>query len=56
MIAIYARQSRDKKDSISIDSQFEFCMKEVLEGEKVKNTKIKVSVARILIDQIFNDY
>jgi DNA invertase Pin-like site-specific DNA recombinase len=28
MIAIYARQSVDKKDSISIDSQIDFCKKE----------------------------
>jgi len=28
MIAIYARQSLDKKDSISIESQIEFCKKE----------------------------
>lgn len=41
MYALYARQSRDKKDSISIESQFEFCMKEVQEGEKVKKYKDK---------------
>lgn len=33
MIAIYARQSVDKKDSISIDSQIDFCKREIFEGE-----------------------
>ncbi len=41
MIAIYARQSVDKKDSISIDSQIEFCKREVPEGEKIKVYKDK---------------
>lgn len=41
MIAIYARQSVDKKDSISIDSQIEFCKREVAEGEEVKVYKDK---------------
>jgi len=41
MIALYARQSRDKKDSVSIESQFDFCQKEVPEGEKVKKYKDK---------------
>lgn len=36
MYAIYARQSRDKKDSISIESQFEFCKREIPEGADVK--------------------
>lgn len=36
MIAIYARQSVDKKDSISIESQIEFCKKEIPEGEECK--------------------
>ncbi len=35
MIAIYARQSVDKKDSISIESQIGFCMKEI-SSEKYK--------------------
>ncbi len=40
MIAIYARQSVDKKDSISIESQIEFCMKEVFsENYKVYTDK-----------------
>lgn len=29
MNAIYVRQSVDKKDSISIESQIEFCKKEI---------------------------
>lgn len=33
MIAIYARQSVDKKDSISIESQIDFCKKEVEEED-----------------------
>lgn len=41
MYAIYARQSRDKKDSISIESQFDFCMKEVPENVEVKKYKDK---------------
>ncbi|SCG82673.1 putative DNA recombinase Stage IV sporulation protein CA [Proteiniborus sp. DW1] len=41
MYALYARQSRDKKDSISIESQFEFCMKEVPEGVEVRKYKDK---------------
>ncbi|NLY20785.1 MAG: recombinase family protein, partial [Tissierellia bacterium] len=36
MIAIYARQSVDKKDSISIESQIEFCKKEFDETEAYK--------------------
>ena len=31
--AIYARQSIDKKDSISTESQTDFCKREVREGE-----------------------
>lgn len=36
MIAIYARQSVDKKDSISIESQIDFCKKEIIENEEIK--------------------
>ena len=35
MVAIYARQSIDKKDSISIDSQIELCKREAF-GEEVR--------------------
>lgn len=35
-VAIYARQSVDKKDSISIDSQIDFCRKEVMQEEEIK--------------------
>lgn len=36
MIAIYARQSVDKKDSISIETQIEICQKEIDSKEKVE--------------------
>ncbi len=36
MVAIYARQSIDKKDSISIDTQIEACRGELLPGEVFK--------------------
>ena len=35
MIAIYARQSIDKKDSISIDTQIDFCRKEITPDNEV---------------------
>ena len=38
--AIYARQSVDKKDSISIESQIEFCKYE-LKGGNCKEYRIK---------------
>lgn len=41
MYALYARQSRDKKDSISIESQFEFCTREVPPNSNVKKYKDK---------------
>lgn len=40
MIAIYARQSKDKKDSISIETQIEFCKREVY-GEDFKTYEDK---------------
>lgn len=36
MIGIYGRQSIDKKDSISIETQIELCRKEVPDGEPVQ--------------------
>ena len=36
MIRIYARQSLDKKDSLSISSQIEFCKREIKDGEEYK--------------------
>ena len=45
--AIYGRQSIDKKDSISIESQFEFCRYE-LKAVRVRNTKTKGIPARTL--------
>ena len=41
MTAIYARQSIDKKDSISIDTQIEFCRRFVGEGQEFKVYKDK---------------
>lgn len=41
MTAIYARQSVDKKESISIESQIELCRREVLSGEEIKVYKDK---------------
>lgn len=37
--AIYGRQSIDKKDSISIESQFEFCRYELKGGEGILTAK-----------------
>lgn len=34
MVAIYARQSIDKKDSISIETQIELCRRELTEGQQ----------------------
>ena len=45
--AIYGRQSIDKKDSISIESQFEFCRYE-LKGGEGKEYKDKATLARTL--------
>lgn len=39
MIAIYVRQSIDKKDSISIESQIDYCKKEITGGYKVYSDK-----------------
>ena len=36
MIAIYARQSIDKKDSISIETQIQFCRNEIKENDEQK--------------------
>ena len=36
MIAIYARQSIDKKDSISIDTQIEYCRHEASNTDNIK--------------------
>jgi DNA invertase Pin-like site-specific DNA recombinase len=36
MIAIYARQSIDKKDSISIETQIEFCRREISDSSEFK--------------------
>lgn len=33
MIAIYTRQSIDNKDSLSIESQIDFCKREIIQGE-----------------------
>lgn len=36
MYAIYTRQSKDKKDSISIETQIEFCKREILSDDEYK--------------------
>jgi site-specific DNA recombinase len=36
MIAIYVRQSIEKANSISIDSQIDFCKKEIIDNEEIK--------------------
>ena len=52
--AIYGRQSIDKKDSISIESQFEFCRYELKGGEgkeykdKGYSGKTRATLARTL--------
>lgn len=47
--AIYGRQSIDKKDSISIESQFEFCRYELKGGEaKGKRKTIRLVFSTIL--------
>lgn len=43
--AIYSRQSVDKKDSISIESQIEFCKYE-LKAVTARNTQTKGTAAR----------
>ena len=40
MNAIYVRQSVDKKDSISIESQIETCMRKLSSEEVKNNTEI----------------
>ena len=47
--AIYGRQSVDRKDSISIESQIEFCKYE-LRGGNSASTQTRVIPARIPID------
>lgn len=41
MIAIYARQSLDKKDSVSIENQIDFCKREIQKNEGYKVYKDK---------------
>jgi len=36
LIAVYVRQSVDKKDSISIESQIEYCKNKIISGEEYK--------------------
>ena len=51
--AIYARQSVDRADSISIESQIEFCKYE-LKGGSFK--EYKVTAARIQSDHSFSSF
>ena len=53
--AIYARQSVDKKDSISIESQIEFCKYE-LKGGNCKNTQTKGTAARTQTVRSFKNW
>ena len=50
--AIYARQSVDRADSISIESQIEFCKYELKGG----STRIRVTAARIQSDHSFSSF
>ena len=52
MVAVYARQSIDKKESISIETQIEFCRQRIEDGRNIKvysdkatarNTNVAVS-------------
>ena len=52
--AVYARQSVDKKDSISIESQLDFCKYE-LKGAVVKSIRIRVIPARTQTAPIFKN-
>ena len=49
---IYARQSVDRKDSISIESQIDFCKYE-LKAEAVKYSRIKAIPGRIRTGRSF---
>jgi len=40
MIAIYTRQSVDKKDSISIETQIETCRSKILSSNTGKNRSV----------------
>ena len=53
--AIYARQSVDRADSISIESQIEFCKYE-LKGGSFKEYRIRVTAARIQSDHSFSSF
>ena len=53
--AIYARQSVDKKDSISIESQIEFCKYE-LKGGTARNTQTKGTAARTQTARSFKNW
>lgn len=54
MIAIYTRQSIDKKDSISIETQVEMCQKEIkTQGLEFKIYKDKGFSGKTLTVQLF---
>ena len=53
--AIYARQSVDKKDSISIESQIEFCKYELKCGN-CKDTQTKGTAARTQTARSFRNW
>lgn len=52
--AIYARQSVDKKDSISIESQIEFCKYELKGGSCREYTDKGYSGKNIIISLLFS--
>ena len=55
--AIYGRQSIDKKDSISIESQFEFCRYELKggEGREYKDKGSRYQAEQFLLQNFLND-
>ncbi len=54
--AIYARQSVDKKDSISIESQIEFCKYELKGGNCKEYTDKKGTAARTQTVRSFKNW
>lgn len=53
--AIYARQSVDRADSISIESQIEFCKYE-LKGGTFRSTRIRDTVEKIRYGHSFSSF
>jgi hypothetical protein len=53
MESFYGRQSVDRADSISIESQLEFCQHE-LRGSNSRSTPTKDTAVKTPTDRIFN--